>query len=202
MDNCEQTISNLQIEVENLKLKDVQNKQHWNTIKVLFDEENGKDSPQHEKSTVIEKFDKAIMVCPEINTIAVNTEPQDIPQNNIPTVPVVEENLPVITIPTEIPCVPISPEKHPVNQQKSLESQLKQAMVLANTRSILLIETENHLNEAQGRIKVLEKSLEEKDKLIKKGKQSEEEVVRDDPRKCDNIMSVSLNPLNINPNFI
>lgn len=40
-------------------------------------------------------------------------------------------------------------------------------MILASTRSTLLLETENRLTEAQGRTKVIEKLLEEKEKLLK-----------------------------------
>lgn len=50
---------------------------------------------------------------------------------------------------------------------RSLESQLKQAMILASTRSALLLETENRLAEAQGRLKGIERCLEERDRLIK-----------------------------------
>lgn len=180
--------------MENLKLKDVQNKQHWNTINLLFAEENGKGSPVRKKSTIVQKSDKAIMVCPEFKSIAVNTEVKEVSQETITDTPVVDESPKVdipIAITVETPSVSRTPEKYS-NSQKSLESQLKQAMVLANTRSILLIETENHLNEAQGRIKVLEKSLEEKDKLIKKARESEDDSPKEDSRRNDSILSVSI----------
>lgn len=52
--------------------------------------------------------------------------------------------------------------------QKSLESQLKQAMMLASTRSALLLETESRLTECHGRIKLLEKAVEDKEQQLKK----------------------------------
>lgn len=73
---------------------------------------------------------------------------------------------------------------------KSLESQLKQAMILASTRSALLLETENRLTESQGRIKAMERNLEDKEKQLReeRGKKS----VNQDDKTNDNILSVRI----------
>lgn len=79
------------------------------------------------------------------------------------------------------------------NAQKSMESQLKQAMILASTRSSLLLETENRLAIAQGRIKLLERNLEEKDKQLKE--EREKTSRNQSPRRDDNILSVTITSL-------
>lgn len=71
--------------------------------------------------------------------------------------------------------------------QKSLESQLKQAMMLASTRSALLLETESRLTECHGRIKLLERSLEDREEQLRKQVQA---AVNSD-KQDDNILSVS-----------
>lgn len=79
------------------------------------------------------------------------------------------------------------------NTQKSMESQLKQAMILASTRSSLLLETENRLAITQGRIKLLERNLEEKEKQLK---EEREKLSRNQsPRRDDNILSVTITSL-------
>lgn len=78
-------------------------------------------------------------------------------------------------------------------QQRSLDSQLKQAMILASTRSSLLLEAESQLSEAQGRIKVLEKNLEDRDKLLKQKPEVKEKT--EEPRSGHNILSVTISTL-------
>lgn len=79
------------------------------------------------------------------------------------------------------------------NTQKSMESQLKQAMILASTRSSLLLETENRLAIAQGRIKLLERNLDEKEKQLKD--EREKASRNQSPRRDDNILSVTITSL-------
>lgn len=74
-----------------------------------------------------------------------------------------------------------------------MESQLKQAMVLASTRSALLLETENRLAVTQGRIKLLERNLEDKGKLLKE--EREKSNLTQSPRRDDNILSVTITSL-------
>lgn len=74
-----------------------------------------------------------------------------------------------------------------------MESQLKQAMILASTRSSLLLETENRLAIIQGRVKLLERNLEEKDKQLKE--EREKFSRNQSPRRDDNILSVTITSL-------
>lgn len=70
---------------------------------------------------------------------------------------------------------------------------MKQAMILASTRSSLLLETENRLAITQGRIKLLERNLEEKESQLK---EEREKLSRNQsPRKDDNILSVTITSL-------
>lgn len=216
-----QTIKDLQDELEKLKLNEVQSNQHWNTIKLLFAEEisqkvlspissksadisrassskraPSKKSPMSEKSleNEIETCDKSTQICSEVQTVATNTD-EIFSQATTEFVREKSEEKTMLSPISEIEIIPPSPKYSDYqsdSQQKSLESQLKQAMILANTRSVLLIETENRLSESQGRIKVLEKSLEERDKLLNKAREVEEDHKKDEHKKDDSILSVSI----------
>lgn len=71
-----------------------------------------------------------------------------------------------------------------------MESQLKQAMILASTRSSLLLETENRLAIAQGRIKGLERNLEGREKALRE--ELDRTAKTTSPRKDDNILSITI----------
>lgn len=71
---------------------------------------------------------------------------------------------------------------------KCLESQLKQAMILASTRSALLLETENRLAEAQGRIKAMERCVEERERTIKE--ERDKRTGLDLDKRDENVFSV------------
>lgn len=74
-------------------------------------------------------------------------------------------------------------------QQKSMESaQLRQALQLASTRSSLLLEAENRLTIAQGRVKSLERAVDERDKQLRDERVSKSSS----PRKDDNILSITI----------
>lgn len=75
-----------------------------------------------------------------------------------------------------------------MTNNKCLESQLKQAMILASTRSALLLETENRLAEAQGRLKGMERCLEERERLIKE--ERGKKATLDLDKRDENIFSV------------
>lgn len=77
-----------------------------------------------------------------------------------------------------------------LNAQKSMESQLKQAMILASSRSSLLLETENRLAIAQGRIKGLERNLEGREKALRE--ELDRTAKTTSPRKDDNILSITI----------
>lgn len=215
------TIKDLQEELEKLKIHEVQNSQHWNTIRLLFADETEKievETPSSSKSKSanvsrvssasankklsikssasekspyvapsVVKVNKSVQVCPDVKTFATNTEndfPKNIAQEDI------ERPSPMTKLQVESPMAPESPLNY---KQKSLDAQLKQAMILANTRSVLLIETENRLSEAQGRIKALEKNLEEKDALLRKAKEEvDNESKKEEHRRDDSILSVRL----------
>lgn len=76
-------------------------------------------------------------------------------------------------------------------QQRSLESQLKQAMMLASTRSALLLENESRLMACHGRIKLLEKTLEDKEEQLRREK-SDRVASGGVDKLDDNILSVSM----------
>lgn len=75
-----------------------------------------------------------------------------------------------------------------IANNKCLESQLKQAMSLASARSALLLETENRLAEAQGRVKAMERCLEERERLIKDERAKKEG--QDLDKRDENVFSV------------
>lgn len=63
-------------------------------------------------------------------------------------------------------------------------------MILASTRSALLLETENRLVLAQSRIKTFERNLEDRDKQLKEERDRTAKL--SSPRKDDNILSVTI----------
>lgn len=211
------TIKDLQEELEKLKIHEVQNNQHWNTIRLLFADETEKielETPSSSKSKSanvsrvssankklsikssasekspyvappVVKVNKSVQVCPDVKTFATNTD-DDFPKNIAQEA--IERPSSMTKIEVESPLTPESPLNY---KQKSLDAQLKQAMILANTRSVLLIETENRLSEAQGRIKALEKNLEEKEALLRKVKEeSDSESKKEEHKRDDSILSV------------
>lgn len=90
----------------------------------------------------------------------------------------------------EIASQPLQFNRDTLNSQKSMESQLKQAMILASTRSSLLLETENRLAIAQGRIKGLERNLESREKALRE--ELDRTAKTTSPRKDDNILSITI----------
>ncbi|XP_058831410.1 centrosomal protein cep290 [Topomyia yanbarensis] len=165
-----------QFQQENLalKLREVETTRHWDTIELIF---NG-EAKANKRNDMF--FDKEIQVSVEISHKCINT------------IPIIDGSL------AEIPRQGTPPSKPAAKQavketgqmtdhveestgtssvaQKSLESQLKQAMMLASTRSALLLETESRLTECHGRIKLLEKTLEDKEVQLKKEKSSHTEA--------------------------
>lgn len=80
-----------------------------------------------------------------------------------------------------------------INTHKSMESQLKQAMILASTRSSLLLETENRLAIAQGRIKALERAIEDRETQLNDEREQSAKLMS--PRKDDNVLSTTITSL-------
>lgn len=74
-----------------------------------------------------------------------------------------------------------------------MESQLKQAMILASTRSSLLLETENRLAIAQSRIKALERAVEDRETQLKEEREQSAKLTS--PRKDDSVLSATITSL-------
>ena len=193
------------------------NAQHWNTIQLVFGDNDEKEKEMSGKEPAIievrneetktEVFDKETQA--SITTIdkCINTIPiiddslGEQPRYSEPT----KTSTPTATPPTASPVkkmiefgqmtedIPDTDSTTSMSQQRSLESQLKQAMMLASTRSALLLETESRMGEYQSRIKSLEKALEEKEKMLK-------HQTNQNDRKEDNTLSVSIktNSLSVN----
>ncbi|XP_055530265.1 centrosomal protein cep290 [Wyeomyia smithii] len=167
---CQKELEQLQQENSELKLREVESARHWNTIELIFNDGT--------KASITKDqfFDKAIQVAVEVNHKCINTIPiiddslaEKPRMGTQPSTPV-KQTLANTTSQTTMDDYSEATPAASSVMQKSLESQLKQAMMLASTRSALLLETENRLTECHGRIKLLEKSLEDKEQLLKKEK--------------------------------
>lgn len=77
-------------------------------------------------------------------------------------------------LPMKPPQIPNINDNDSNNKNKCLESQLKQAMHLASTRNALLLETENRLAEAQGRVKAMERVADERDRQLRDERENKE----------------------------
>ncbi|XP_053672413.1 centrosomal protein cep290 [Anopheles nili] len=190
---CQEQVDTLLLENKQLRLKEIENSRHWDTLELLFGEEANKLRKDRDKY-----FDKEVQTLIETSSKCVNT------------IPIIEDSTPNTDRPSrsssgdtihqvedrndEIETGNIDEQQLlPLVAKKSLESQLKQAMMLASTRSALLLEAESRLSECQGRIKLLEKSLEEKDGLLKQHTQSISAVKHD--RVEDSILSSTIGSL-------
>ncbi|XP_055606645.1 centrosomal protein cep290 [Uranotaenia lowii] len=165
----QEQIEQLQEENSNLKMRDLENTRHWDTIEMVFGD-RGKPVRTKDKY-----FDKSIQVAVEISHKCINTIPiiddslAEKPRQATP--PLRQTSIQTIDagqMTDEL--TPNAGTQPSTATQKSLESQLKQAMMLASTRSALLLETESRLTECHGRIKLLEKTLDDKEAQLKKEK--------------------------------
>ncbi|XP_058120806.1 centrosomal protein cep290 [Anopheles ziemanni] len=173
----QEQVDQLQSENKQLRLQEIENTRHWDTLEVLFGEDAKKCRKDKDRF-----FDKEVQVSVETSSKCINTIPiiEEVPGDYVPRImrssssdtihggdDKNNETQPAVNVDGDETPVAI-----PTFAQKSLESQLKQAMMLASTRSALLLEAESRLSECQGRIKLLEKSLEEKESLLKKQAQA------------------------------
>lgn len=180
-----------------MKLASVETTRHWDTIELIF---NGKPKPT---KPVDKFFDKEVQVTVEISHKCINT------------IPIIDDSLaekprqatpPATTHSSEHSSVRKTSDAGqmtddlyeaqpstsvPVALQKSLESQLKQAMMLASTRSALLLETESRLTECHGRIKLLERSLEDKEEQLRR----QAHAAANNEKQDDNILSSTIGSL-------
>uniref|UniRef100_A0A182LRS4 Uncharacterized protein n=1 Tax=Anopheles culicifacies TaxID=139723 RepID=A0A182LRS4_9DIPT len=192
---CQEQVDQLQRENKQLRLNEIDSTRHWDTLELLF----GEEAAERMRKDRDKYFDKAVQVTVETSSKCINTIPiiedtfgepprrcssgdtiNDYDDGN-------EQNQTVV-IDDEQTAKPAQ-----TVAQKSLESQLKQAMMLASTRSALLLEAESRLSECQGRIRLLEKSLEEKDALLRQQSQSLGVVKQDHVE--DSILSSTIGSL-------
>ncbi|CAO1401032.1 unnamed protein product [Diamesa serratosioi] len=191
----ESTMKELHNEIAQLKMQQVKSSQHWNAIRMLFN-----DNTENEVLK-IEMKDKETQVGVRTQDTSTNTD-------------VVVEVVEVVRRSSYVkePITAIAEEifvEHPAEEEEelhieadepksldynqlSMESQLKKALILASSRSALLIDIENQLSEAQGRIKGLEKNVENREKRIQLERESQEPIKDDQPKKDDHILSITI----------
>lgn len=190
----ESTIKELHSELARAKMNEVKNSQHWNAIRMLFSN-NGSENKEA-------KPDGKLLVDKEIQTevskrdCSTNTDeltsPTTSSSQSVPTTILQQTHQQVSSEELPIVASKESPPQSMEFDQKSLESQLKKALMLASSRSALLIETENSLSEAQGRVKILEKNLQSRDKQIQKEKDSIDKQQPEVAKKEDHILSITI----------
>lgn len=176
----ETTIKELHNEIARIKLNEIKSTQHWNAIRILFGDNQVSVSEISEK---VEKFDKSTQI--------------DVIKKDCGTITDKEVEVPkqqqiINEIEIEKPQTPPTPQTIHQDDQNSLEIQLKKALSLASSRSSLLIETENRLSEAQGRIKVLERNFENQ---LKQHQQQQQSSAANDTtitKKDDHILSITI----------
>lgn len=187
----ESTIKELHSEIARLKMQEVKNSQHWSAIRMLFS-----DNVQNEVVKV-EMRDKETQAGVRTQDTSTNT---DVVVNVVRRRSSVKEPVTFIAETyVESPAVEeIVEEDEPKSidyNQLSMESQLKKALILASSRSALLIDIENQLSEAQGRIIGLERNVESRDKRIQlqRDSQEDQQPIRDEqPKKDDHILSITI----------
>ncbi|XP_035906376.1 centrosomal protein cep290 [Anopheles stephensi] len=194
---CQDQAGQLQRENQQLRMKEIDSTRHWDTLELLFGDEAQRLRKDRDKY-----FDKAVQVTVETSSKCINTIPiiDDSAFGEAPrrcssgdTINDYEDRSEQNLTGTLADDDAQTAKPVQTVAQKSLESQLKQAMMLASTRSALLLEAESRLSECQGRIRLLEKSLEEKDGLIRQQTQSPSVVKQD--RVEDSILSSTIGSL-------
>jgi centrosomal protein CEP290 len=141
----EATIKELHNEIARIKANEIKNMQHWNTIRMLFgnDEINAKVEER-----LILKFDKEVQAEPSKNDCGTITdeishqvpEPTKLSSSSTsPSTPIKTSEDPHSSS-SEITVKAVAMDDN-LDDQKSLQMQLKKALILASSRSSLLIET-------------------------------------------------------------
>jgi hypothetical protein len=135
LEMSETTIKELHNEIARIKMNEIKNMQHWNTIRMLFDTQ-----PQIERKEVkILRADKEIQVEPSRNDCGTITDEINVPEEKSSRAIKTGEDLPSTS--SEITIVSTVAAEKEDNDSKSLQMQLKKALILASSRSALLIET-------------------------------------------------------------
>lgn len=165
-------------ELHENRMEVMRSNQHWMTLEMLFKGSMKSDGHLVKVEQAKSLSDVGIQV-----DIAVPTSPEKKPVDVVPPSPAprkeLKRTLTYDKLDVESPA-----------QNKCLESQLKQAMSLASTRSALLLETENRLAEAQGRVIALERCLEERERVIKE--QQNQRDGQELEKRDENILSVRI----------
>lgn len=187
----ESTAKELHNEIARLKMQEVKNSQHWSAIRMLFS-----DNVQNEVEK-IEMSDKETQVGVRMQDTSTNTEV--VSEVVVRRRSSVKEPVTVVATEMYVESEPakeieiVKEEDEPKSidyNQLSMESQLKKALILASSRSALLIDIENQLSEAQGRIIGLERNAENRDKRIQ---MQEQLPIRDEqPKKDNHILSITI----------
>ncbi|XP_063698238.1 centrosomal protein Cep290 [Culicoides brevitarsis] len=162
-------------------MKNIENSQHWNTIQMLFTENRTSGGRFATKiiQTDRNSVDKSVGTD---KTSHKSSEKQDDPERTP------SEKASPMHVGRQIDSEKFA---HAVSSQESLKTQLKQALNLASARSALLLETETRLAEAHGRVRSLEKSLEDKESQLKAAKDTKPDKTTNE-RKEDNILSITI----------
>lgn len=135
LEMSETTIKELHNEIARIKMNEIKNMQHWNTIRMLF------DVPRQiiKEEVKILRVDKEIQVEPLRNDCGTITDEVNVSEETSSNPIKSTENLPSTS--SEITIVSNVAVEKEDNDQKSLQMQLKKALILASSRSALLIET-------------------------------------------------------------
>lgn len=189
-------IKELRNEIASVKMNEVRNVQHWNAIRMLFGATGEISTEKPEKK--IHMVDKEVQVTITRKDFGTNTDAQQAQELSVAQqLPVAIENIQnksPVTPPSQEASSSSSSAQSVDFEQKSVDCQLKKALILASSRSALLIETENRLSEAQGRIKALERNLENREKQLQKERNTlmEQQEKTESPKKDDHILSITI----------
>lgn len=187
LDERGKIIRELHETIARAKCNEIRNEQHWNAIKMLFTDERKKEVATVSCAANVdekpkEMHNKQTQVNVKKKDFGVNTD-DDPPHTNLSS-----PDASVATT-TVVEVEPVMMMKSPPpGDEEPLKSQLKKAMMMAQSRSVLLIETENRLSEAHGRVIALEKVIENREKQYQKEKdQLMESLKPKTPPKDDNM---------------
>lgn len=179
------------------KRNEIRNEQHWNAIKMLFSDDNASktgggtvDDSEKKKQQRTARHSKKVQVEVEKRDFGVNTD--DLSSSSVPST---EISIATVVETPELKAQQQTPPQLSIqieDDQEPLKSQLKKALMLAQSRSVLLIETENRLSEAHGRVKAIEKSMENREKQYQKEKEEAMQKLKPkSPEKDDASLTIS-----------
>lgn len=136
LEMSEITIKELHNEIARIKMNEIKNMQHWNTIRLLFNNET-----QIEREEVkISCTEKGVQVEPSTNDCGTITDEINVPEQTSSNP--IKSNEDLASTSSEITVIAtVAAVEKEDNDQKSLKMQLKKALILASSRSALLIET-------------------------------------------------------------